>query len=303
LLPSGWNPVTRAGIVTSGRERPAQPKVSPYANRPNAYIVLTAEVELCSSNGGVDIMQGSNHSCRLTLSQVLPAVLLCVVLIQPVAYTAHAESEDVNPADKTLTLEGVRTQIAERGYSWTAGNTSLSQLPPEELARRMGTRLPDDYDDTLKRIRSRPPTLLLLDLPANYDWSDSISMPPIREQLCGDCWAQAVTAAMECQIRIHDHDTTSLAVQQVIDCNFGHSNCAGGFLSDACAFFTYVGGIAEECYPYVGADMTCNFDTCDIVGRLDGFEDIDTTVVSIKTHLMTYGPIPVALGVLHGRLL
>jgi hypothetical protein len=61
--------------------------------------------------------------------------------------------------------------------------------------------------------------------------------------------------------------------------------------------FTHIGAIAEECYPYVGADMACTFDTCGIVGRLDGSDPIDTTVVSLKTHLMSYGPIPVAIGV------
>jgi hypothetical protein len=196
-----------------------------------------------------------------------------------------------------MTLEEVLEHIDRNGYSWHAGRTPLSELPPEEFTRRMGTLIPDDYDKILQRVRSRPPSLPAMDLPSRFDWSDSIAMPPIRDQLCGDCWAQAVTAAMECQIRIHDHDTTALAVQHVIDCNFGQSNCAGGFLSDACFLFTHVGAVAEDCYSYVGTDMNCDSDSCAIIGRLNGFQDIDTTVVSIKNHLMAHGPIPVALGV------
>jgi hypothetical protein len=223
--------------------------------------------------------------------------LVFITIVQAAAGIVRAESEGAGHAHTYLSLEDVRKRIQEKGYAWTAGRTSLSELSPEELAGRMGTLIPDNYDDTLSGIRGRSPVLPAFDLPSRFDWSDSIGMPPIREQLCGDCWAQAVTAAMECQLRIQDLDTTSLAVQHVIDCNLGQSNCAGGFLWDACFLFEHVGAVAEDCDPYVGADLNCTSDTCPIIGRLDGFEDIDTTVVSIKTHLMEYGPIPVALGV------
>lgn len=252
---------------------------------------------MCSSDGGVDTMKHYSHSHMPTLCRIAAIAFLSVISARFMTSPARAESEGANPAGRSLTLEEVQKHIEENGYSWSAGRTSLSELPPEEFAMRLGTHLPDDYGEILRRLRSRPPTLPILDLSARFDWSDSIPMPPIREQLCGDCWAQAVTAAMECQIRIHDHDTTSLAVQHVIDCNFGQSNCAGGFLYDACFIFTHVGAVAEECYPYFGADMDCDSDSCAIIGHLNGFEDIDTTVVSIKNHLMTYGPIPVALGV------
>lgn len=242
-------------------------------------------------------MQRRGRAIRSTLYQAVSVVLFSVASIQPVASPVRAEGDSGDPADGTVTLEEVRTRIDEKGYSWSAGRTSLSELSPEEFARRMGTRLPDDYGEILERIRKGPPALPRFDLPSRFDWSDSISMPPIREQLCGDCWAQAATAGLECQIRIHDHDTTSIAVQHLIDCNFGTSSCAGGFLSDACFLLTHVGGVAEDCYSYVGTDMNCNSDSCAIIGQLYGFEHIDTTVVSIKTHLMDYGPIPVALGV------
>ena len=71
-------------------------------------------------------MQGSSPSCRSTISWVIPVVLLCAVLVQPVVRPAHAESDDVSSKDEVLTLEEVRKIISERGYSWTAGGTSLS---------------------------------------------------------------------------------------------------------------------------------------------------------------------------------
>lgn len=237
-------------------------------------------------------MQADSAVGRAVLSCLLVAISLTMLFPPPVAPSSLDRSDGAD-----VKLEEVRRLIEQRGYSWKAGHTSLSRLSPEELRDLMATKLPENYDRILREIRSRPPTFPKLDLPSRFDWPDSVAPPPIREQLCGDCWAQAVTAGMEYQIRIHDHDTTSLAVQQVIDCNYGTSSCAGGFLWDACFLFTHVGAVAEECYPYSGTDMICGVDTCAIIAHLDSSEYIDTTVVSIKTHLMTYGPIPVAMGV------
>lgn len=195
------------------------------------------------------------------------------------------------------TLEEVRQHIEEMGYCWTAGPTSISERPAGRTAGLGGARLPEGYDLILKRIRSMAPAYPLIDLPERFDWGDSSIVPPIREQLCGDCWAQSVTAAMECRMRLHDRDTTALAVQYVIDCNFGQSTCGGGFLEDACHLFSMLGAEAEVCYPYIGAPADCNCDTCPMVAKLSGYEYIDTSVVSIKNHLVTNGPIPVCMTV------
>ena len=222
-------------------------------------------------------------------------ILGCLVafsLVQPLPTRGTGRRDEAEP-----TLEEVRQHIEDMGYCWTAGHTSVSELPPGAPGGLGGARLPEDYDLILKRIRNRPPSFALIDLPQRFDWGDSSIVPPIREQLCGDCWAQSVTAAMECQLRLRDRDTTALAVQYVIDCNFGGSTCGGGFLEDACYLFSLLGAISEECYPYLGAPADCNCDTCEIVAKLSGYEYIDTTVVSLKTHLMTDGPIPVCMTV------
>ena len=64
--------------------------------------------------------------------------------------------------------------------------------------------------------------------PTNFDWRDSLAMSPVRDQECGDCWAQAAVAAVESQMRIYDGDTTLLSVQQTIDCNYFNASCSGG---------------------------------------------------------------------------
>jgi hypothetical protein len=184
-----------------------------------------------------------------------------------------------------------------RDAGWVFAETSVSKLSPEDRSRLLGARLPDDYEARLREVQSRRPVYAPLDLPSRFDWTDSAAVGPVRQQLCGDCWAQASVAAMECALRMHDGDTTQLSVQQVVDCNYGNSNCGGGWTEDTYNLFRVVGTVYETCYPYVGADGSCGLDSCEVVATLDTWEYIDTMVVSLKTHLMTSGPLAVGMTV------
>jgi hypothetical protein len=156
----------------------------------------------------------------------------------------------------------------------------------------LGGSLPENYDEILRAIREKGRPVMPMDLPARFDWTDSAAVSPVRQQLCEDCWANAAVAAMESQLRLHDGDTTRLTVQQAIDCNYEGRNCLSGgraaFLYD---IYMNVGAVSEACYPYTGGDGNCAEDTCPIVARIDGYEFIDTSLVSIKSNLMTYGPL------------
>jgi hypothetical protein len=157
---------------------------------------------------------------------------------------------------------------------------------------RLGASLPDNYDEILKAIRERGIPDLRMDLPAQFDWTDSAAVSPVRQQLCEDCWANAAVAAMESQLRIHDDDTTRLTVQQAIDCNYEDRDClSGGRAADLYDIYMNVGAVSEACYPYSGGDGDCAADTCRIVARIDGYEFIDTSLVSIKSNLMANGPL------------
>jgi C1A family cysteine protease len=189
------------------------------------------------------------------------------------------------------TLEEVRQRIADNGYSWIADHTSVSGLSAEELQSLLGARVPEDYPARLAEIRKRAPAYSPLTLPSRFDWTDSSGVSPVRRQLCGDCWAQCSVAALESKMRVFDGDNTRCSVQQAVDCNFGNSSCSGGWMSDTYTLHEVVGAVSRSCYPYLGSDGPCEQDTCDIMTMIDGWEYIDTDVTSIKTHLMTNGPI------------
>lgn len=218
------------------------------------------------------------------------------LLIVFVAGSAGPAFGDV--AGRQAGLEDVRGYIAENGYSWVADHTAISDLPPEDRQSLLGLRVPEDYEDILQEIRNRPLPQVPMDLPYTFDWTDSGAVSPVRNQRCGDCWAQCSVAAMESQLLIYDDDATRLSVQQVIDCNYGSSSCNGGWWDDVYNVYMAVGAVKQACYPYrMGVDGNCDQDTCDVVAHLDGYEFIDTSLESIKSYVMNYGPIAVGMSV------
>lgn len=231
-------------------------------------------------------------SSLLSGSLVLSGLLIVSIL----SLAGAGKVAAADPA-RDAKLEEVRKYIEENGYSWTAGHTQISDLPPEEAQKLLGTRLPEDYYDRLEQIRAKEPIRWMFNPPSRFDWTDSAAVSPVRNQLCGDCWAQCSVAALESQFLILDDDDTQLSVQQVIDCNYGNSDCNGGWWEHTYDLYRVVGAVRETSYPYVGANGTCAEDTCEIVTRVDGWDYIDTTVESIKTHLMTDGPIAVGMTV------
>ena len=223
--------------------------------------------------------------------RVVIAVFLSLVVL-----VAANVSADVN--EREARLEEVRRHIEENAYSWTADHTEISDLPPEEAEKLLGLRVPEYYEEILEELRQRGILRSPMDLPTHFDWTDSGAVSPVRRQLCGDCWAQCSVAAMESQLRVYDDDNTKLSVQQAIDCNFGSSSCDGGWMDDVYDLYMAVGAVTQSCYAYRnGADGNCIEDTCDIITVIDGYEPIDTSVESIKSNLMTYGPIAVAMSV------
>ena len=172
-----------------------------------------------------------------------------------------------------------------------AGSATASKISEQELRNILTGRVPAELESRFKRAIETLPPLAPMDFPSYFDWRDSLALSPVRDQECGDCWAQAAVAAMESQMRIYDGDTTLLSVQQAIDCNYFNASCSGGWPHSVFTLYKMVGAVTQDCYPYVGLDTPCAQDTCDFILNTEGWHFIDTTEVSIKTHLMSHGPL------------
>jgi C1A family cysteine protease len=226
----------------------------------------------------------SRHPCFIIILTVFAFVVV------PCAYLA-AQTQ-------VSSLDQVREEIEANGFSWVAEHTEISQLPAEERERLLGLIVPEGYESRLREIREKSPSYSPLELPSSFDWTDSAGVSPVRRQRCGDCWAQCAVAAMESKLRIFDDDNTMLSVQQAIDCNYGGSDCGGGWMTDVYDLYRVVGPVSQSCFPYRGGvNGNCDQDTCDLLATVDGWQEIDTSVNSIKTHLMSNGPIAVGMTV------
>ena len=175
-------------------------------------------------------------------------------------------------ASNTLSeLAAVRKAIEEKGASWIAGETWVSQLPPEERRALCGEisvrtlgKLPDD--EQVLRYPSHP---------ERFDWRDVNGenwTTPIRNQGgCGSCAAFSAIGAMEAVADIYfgdPHLNLNLSEQHLFSCGCGACCETGWTVSEACEYLTDYGVPDEGCFAYSGNDLSCNWTCSDWESRV-----------------------------------
>jgi hypothetical protein len=201
-------------------------------------------------------------------------------------------------------IEAVRQRIAEKGYDWEAGVTSVSNLTLEELLDLCGTRVPSDLEARRAqakregRMIEAPPGMFF---PSAFDWRDYDGVTSIKNQgNCGSCWAFAATAALEAQVLLYSGLDEDLSEQAVMDCNAYGDNCDGGWMSTAYELWMDYGAVREACVPYHAIDTDpCTQTSCDVAATLDDYYAVGEDVSSLKTALLD-GPVAVAFAVCGG---
>lgn len=224
----------------------------------------------------------------LHLEKMIPFLALFFVLVTGEVWAKSS---------RNLSLEQVRSMIENKGYHWTAGRTSVSDLSDEEFQKLLGVVVPPGYEKRLEQINSlriQAPA----DLPSAFDWRDSSGVTPVKSQgSCGSCWDFCATAAFEAMIKIYDGRLVDLSEQHVLSCNLYDGNCGGGWMNSAYELFMNFGGVYESCMPYhVNDTDPCIHLSCEVVDRIQGWTDIPNDVSSIKTAVLT-GPVAGAMTV------
>jgi len=199
-----------------------------------------------------------------------------------------------------IDAEEVNEAIREKGADWIAGETSISKLPPEAIKRLVSLKPGSKSGMKAKSNKVSAEAII----PAHVDWRNMGGhnyVTGVRDQgNCGSCYAFAATAVLESRILITSRSPDmelDLSEQSMVSCDSENYGCDGGFLDVAFDFLKKTGAPLEACYPYTSG-------TSGIAGRCEGcadwrqntyritsFEDVSTSVESIKSAIARYGPV------------
>ncbi|MBN1233510.1 MAG: hypothetical protein JXA60_09180, partial [Candidatus Coatesbacteria bacterium] len=179
-------------------------------------------------------------------------VLLCGLLIISIVTPAFA---------KEWTLEDTRASIKRNGFSWVAGETSISKLP-KEIKKLYFNGIKDgglDISGMKQHVNSK------VGFPDYVDWRDlggKDYTTPIKDQKqCGACWAFGTFAAIEAQIKINlnmDKIFPDLSEQYVVSDCFSGGSCGGSQAYDLARWMETHGVPWETCWPYEAKNATCD---------------------------------------------
>lgn len=229
--------------------------------------------------------QGFGHLFLLT-------ALYSVLFLCQSAFAAQNEVDLVN------------RQIWNQGAQWSAAETSISQLPPDQRQRRLGLtkQLSVSAQDSTPLAALPDP---LTAPTGSLNWVNYNYVTPVKDQgNCGSCWAFATTAALESQVAIATGSLLDLAEQIIVSCS-GAGNCEeGGYLDAASNYILNVGVPLEACFPYTGTTNTCSNATCPLwqsdTYSITGWHPVSNgspNLTNIKNSLYTYGPLIVSLDI------
>ncbi|UCE36941.1 MAG: peptidase C1 [Thermoplasmata archaeon] len=153
--------------------------------------------------------------------------------------------------------------IKEKGQSWKAGRTSLSELPFEEQKKRLGLAVKkEDLEKMRLEIKA---AVKAFSFPQEWDWRNARGKnwtTSIKDQSsCGSCVSFAVCAVMESMMKIEEdkHDLSiDLSEAHLFFCGCGRC-CNTGWTFEPALDYAKGDGISDEaCFPYRATDTNCN---------------------------------------------
>ena len=210
-------------------------------------------------------------------------------------------------------INRINKNLLERGMSWVAGPTEVSELTYEERKQLYGqSTFPAGFEyyaggviststaggrDQLKSATASSPYV------EDWDWRNRHGknwISPVTNQgSCGSCWAFAATGATEAMVNVFFNQQLNLDLseQDVLSCSGGGS-CGGGYPSTALYYLANSGVVDEGTFPYNGTDQPCSnkgnnpVDKIKIGGRIDfGLSAYPKTEDDLKRMLIQMGPV------------
>ncbi len=235
---------------------------------------------------------GTGRFPRLLVGLLLVSVAILVTASVPAVASVDREIS----VEEQARIDEINARITEMGYDWVAGPTSVSNLSPEEKARRLGGEIPAHIAAIFDTLQP-PPEVRGMTFRGSFDWRDYDGVTPAKDQEdCGSCWAFGACSATEAHVRIYEGVLLDISEQQTIDCNDYGSGCDGGTAVAAYAVHKDPGAVSEDDIPYLATDgNSCRQKVYDKVAIIDGTGNVSNTVGSLKYAIETYGPLSVGM--------
>lgn len=217
-----------------------------------------------------------------------------------------------NGDQESVSLVQVQDALRTQGDPWQAGETSISQLPPEERALRLGYT-PGPGEQSLQEREQAAAAqvhtygaVAAAGYPAAFDLrnvSGQNYITAIKDQGgCGSCVAFGSSATVEGTARFQRGNAglaIDLSEAQLFYCiarSQGRTcgGATGGWWPEAALDAFKNTGIADEaCYPYTAGDQNCTHlcsDWQSRVTKISGWHKI-TSTDDMKTWISTKGPL------------
>jgi len=154
-------------------------------------------------------------------------------------------------------LAEIQAAIRAKGALWTAGESWVTCLSPEERRKLLGEKT---TELGIQASSAPPPTI---SYPDAIDWRNEGGhnwITPIKDQRsCGSCVAFGSVATLESLVRIEQSEPAldiDLSEMHLFNC--GGGSCSGGWYnSGACAYLKNNGTPDEACWPYQPVNQPC----------------------------------------------
>ena len=211
---------------------------------------------------------------------------------------------DSNSSQSTeVEVETINDIISKEDFGWVAGETSMSNLSPEERkAILLQSMPPIDSQDLLNTPLA---SSLGQTYPSELNWRNKDGqnwVSPVKNQgSCGSCWAFATAAVIESRINIElnkPNYNIDLSEQDLVSCS-GAGTCNGGQESKSFNSILYSGILKESCFPYTQSNTVCSAKCSNWKNEKIGISSYQllTSSSAIKQAINNYGPVTVRMAV------
>ena len=187
--------------------------------------------------------------------RVILTIILCLLLTS-LAFSSKEE------------LKAIRAAIKAKGALWTAGETWLSRLTPEERRKLFGEKT---WEHKIVQLPITQPIVTSYPPPDAIDWRNKDGrswVTSIKYQgSCGSCVSFASIATLESLICIEwnrSERKIDLSEMHICNCHVYYDwHCCDGWKNEkACIYLRDNGAPDEACWPYEPANKDCPSNTC-----------------------------------------